>query len=51
MPWNRIPSALRRRTAIVAASLAVAGALIPVGLTFASAASAAVIVKTAQATS
>jgi pimeloyl-ACP methyl ester carboxylesterase len=40
MPWNRIPSALRRRTAIAAASVAVAGVLIPVGLASASAASA-----------
>jgi pimeloyl-ACP methyl ester carboxylesterase len=40
MLWNRIPSALRRRTVTIAASLAVAGVLVPIGLTSASAASA-----------
>jgi pimeloyl-ACP methyl ester carboxylesterase len=40
MLWNRIPSALRRRTVTIAASAAVAGVLVPVGLASASAASA-----------
>jgi pimeloyl-ACP methyl ester carboxylesterase len=40
MLWNRIPSALRRRTVTIAASVAVAGVLVPIGLTSASAAPA-----------
>jgi pimeloyl-ACP methyl ester carboxylesterase len=40
MHWNRNPSALRKRKVTIAASLAVAGVLVPIGFTSASVASA-----------